>query len=78
MRVRFPLPHLLSLTCLMILADGKAFGQTKDKPAGTTLEASALLDAPRPVPKHLSEMFDRMEAANGDLRMCSENCRLHR
>jgi hypothetical protein len=48
----------------MILADGNAFGQTKDKPAATIIEASALLDAPRPVPKHLSEMFDRMEAAN--------------
>ena len=64
MRVRFPIPRLLSIACLLILADGSAVGQTIDKAAAITIEASALLDAPRPVPKHLSKLFDRMEAAN--------------
>ncbi|HBV65682.1 MAG TPA: hypothetical protein DEF45_21975 [Rhodopirellula sp.] len=64
MRVRFPIPRLLSIACVLILSDGSAVGQTTDKAAAIPVEASALLDAPRPVPKHLSKLFDRMESAN--------------
>ncbi|OUT56173.1 MAG: hypothetical protein CBB71_18390 [Rhodopirellula sp. TMED11] len=48
----------------MTIPVGNAVGQNSGEAASTKVDASALLAAPRPVPEHLSEWFDRMEAAN--------------
>ena len=54
---------LISLVLLLTFLAGYARGQDKvDAPP--KVEASSLLDVPPPIPEHLRELFDRMEAAN--------------
>lgn len=55
---------LVSLALLWGLLSGHAHGQPQGGDDPSTSRALSLLDAPPPVPEHLRELFDRMEAAN--------------
>ena len=54
----------VSLVSLLTFLPGQALGQSKGGDGPSSVDASPLLDAPPPVPEHLRELFDRMEAAN--------------
>ena len=54
----------VSLVSLLTILPGYALGQSKGGNGPSSVDASPLLDAPPPVPEHLRELFDRMEAAN--------------
>ena len=54
---------VVSMIGLLALLPMQAVGQLKGE-ASSKSEALSLLEAPRPIPAHLRELFDRMEAAN--------------
>ncbi len=64
MQVRTKFGALAVLVGIWMLPQQRTFSQSivDKKPAFEG--ALALIDAPRPVPKHLSDLFDRMESAN--------------
>jgi len=55
---------LVTVLALFLSEQPLAFAQSTSAPPGSQVEAASLLADPRPVPEHLREMFDRMEAAN--------------
>jgi hypothetical protein len=56
--------YFVSLVSLLTFLPGHALGQSKGSNDPPSVDASSLLDAPPPIPEHLRELFDRMEAAN--------------
>ncbi|TWU35216.1 DinB superfamily protein [Novipirellula aureliae] len=58
-------PFSILFVSLLTFLSGHALGQSSDGGNGhSTANVSPLLNAPPPVPEHLRQAFDRMEAAN--------------
>ncbi len=66
LQLRAPMPNhsLIAMVSFLIFLPGFADAQSKVENDSLIADASSLLDAPHPIPEHLKDLFDRMEAAN--------------